>query len=214
MRRGAMGGGRGRALAAVLAALMSAGAPAARADDAAETHHHHHQLAGGDGPGSAVARSERAYDVPDAALLDSDGNPVAARSALDSDQPVMLDFIYTTCSAVCPLLSETFAQVQRQLGPEAAKLRMVSISIDPEVDTPKVLKRYAQNYHPGAQWQFLTGKPADVSAVQRAFDAWKSNKMDHAPLVFLRASRRSPWVRYDGLVDPATLVREIRATRG
>jgi protein SCO1 len=206
-------GAKVAALAWVFAAALALAGAAARADDESEVphHHHHHESAE---PGHGVARSEQAYAVPEVQLKDTDGRPVAARSALESDEPVMLDFIYTSCSAVCPMLSEIFAQVQRQLGADAAKLRMVSISIDPDYDTPKVLGRYAQTYHAGPQWRFLTGTTQDVSAVQQAFDAWKANKMDHAPLVFLRASKHSPWIRFEGLVDPGTLVRELRAMNG
>jgi protein SCO1/2 len=199
--------------AACLAAALLVVTTVSRADEEADEHqHHHHHAAGPGAPATtAVTRSERSYAVPDLQLEDADGRAVAVRSLLETDQPVMLDFIYTSCSAVCPLLSEIFAQVQHKLGADSAKLRMVSISIDPDYDTPRVLRRYAQAYHPGAQWRFLTGKAADVAAVQQAFDAYKANKMDHEPLVFLRASKRSPWIRLDGLVDPDMLVRELRA---
>jgi protein SCO1/2 len=205
---------RGTAAWAVCLAAASLGvASVSRADEEADEHRHHHHHAAEPGATSptAVTRSERTYTVPDLQLEDADGSAVALRSLLETDRPVMLDFIYTSCTAVCPLLSEIFAQVQRQLGPDSAKLRMVSISIDPEYDTPRVLRGYAQIYHPGPQWRFLTGKAADVAAVQQAFDAYKANKMDHAPLVFLRASKHSAWIRFDGLVEPAALSREVRA---
>jgi protein SCO1/2 len=113
----------------------------------------------------------------------------------------------------CPLLIHTFSQVERQLGTYAAGLRMVSIAIDPDYDTTKVLRAYAQTYHAGPQWRFFTGKSADVGEVQRAFDAFRANKMDHAAVVFIRASRGKPWIRFDGLVSPEVLVREYRAMR-
>jgi protein SCO1/2 len=160
---------------------------------------------------AAATRTEHAYFVPDVVLTDSDGKTVALRPLTETNQPVMLDFIYTSCTATCPLLSETFAQVQRELGAGAAGLRMISISIDPEYDTPKVLRTYAQTYHPGTQWRFLTGNPKDITEVQQAFEAYRANKMDHAAIVFLRSAPGKPWVRFDGLVDPATLVREYRA---
>jgi protein SCO1 len=152
---------------------------------------------------SAVVRTEHAYQAPDAILLNMDGRNV----------PMMLDFIYTSCTAICPMLSETFAQVQRELGADAAGVRMVSISIDPEYDTPRVLRDYAQAYHPGPQWLFLTGRSGEVVDLQRAFDAYRANKMDHAQVIFLRAGRGRPWIRYEGPVSPATLVRELRAMR-
>jgi protein SCO1/2 len=186
--------------------LMLAVTCMTRAQDSGE--HQHHQAAPA---AEAVTRTEHAYFTPDVTLTDMDGRTVALRPLLETDQPTMLTFIYTSCTAICPLLSETFAQVQRELGADSAKLRMVSISIDPEYDTPKVLRAYAQTYRAGAQWRFLTGNPKDITEVRRGFDAYRVNKMDHAAVVFLRASQGKPWIRFDGLVSPATLVREYRA---
>jgi protein SCO1 len=185
--------------------LMLALSCVTRAQAPAE-HHQHAQAAA-----EATTRTEHAYFTPDVTLTDSEGKTAALRPLLESDQPVMLNFIYTSCTAICPMLTETFAQAQRELGADAAGLRMVSISIDPEYDTPKALKAYAQTYHAGPQWRFLTGRSADVAEVQRAFDAYRANKMDHAALVFLRASKGKPWIRFEGLVSPGVLVREVRA---
>ena len=193
---------RGWMGAAIAMAAIYANAPAQQSGE-----HRHHQTA----YAPSVARAERAYSVPDVKLKDTDGHSVALRPLLELNQPVMLDFIYTSCTAICPLLSETFAQVQRDLGADAAGLRMVSISIDPEYDTPKVLRRYAQTYHAGPQWRFLTGSPNDVAKVQMAFDAYRANKMDHAAIIFIRASQARPWIRFEGLVAADTLAGEYRA---
>jgi protein SCO1/2 len=118
----------------LLALALSCGAPA---QDAGQPQHQHVQSIPA---ADAMTKSEHAYFTPDVTLRDTDGRTVALRPLLEADQPVMLDFIYTSCTAICPLLSETFSQVQRQLGTDAAGLRMVSISIDPDYDTPKVLR--------------------------------------------------------------------------
>ena len=192
--------------AALAMAAICGNAPA---QESGEHTHHHHQAASA----PSVARTERPYSVPDVMLKDTNGDRVALRPLLELDQPVMLDFIYTSCTAICPLLSETFAQVQRDLGADAAGLRMVSISIDPEYDTPRVLRAYAQTYHAGPQWRFLTGSPSEVAKVQTAFDAYRANKMDHAAIIFIRSSQARPWIRFEGLVTAATLVGEYRAMR-
>jgi protein SCO1/2 len=87
---------------------------------------------------------------------------------------------------------------------------MVSISIDPDHDTPARLKAYAEKFQAGADWQFLTGTRADTLAVQRAFDAYRGSKMNHAPLTLLRASSGSPWVRLDGFASASELVAEVK----
>lgn len=154
-------------------------------------------------------RTQANYTIPDVNLVDADGAGVSLRSAL-ADKPVILNFIFTSCGAICPVMSRTFSQVQSALGPERDKVRMVSISIDPEQDTPAVLKAYADKYGAGPQWEMLTGSLNDSIAVQRAFDVYRGDKMNHLPTTFLRARPGQPWVRLDGFASAADILREYR----
>jgi protein SCO1/2 len=88
---------------------------------------------------------------------------------------------------------------------------MVSISIDPEHDTPARLNAYAAKFHAGPQWRFLTGSLPDTIAVQKAFDAYRGEKASHVPLTFLHASPGAPWVRIEGFVSAGELMHEYRA---
>lgn len=178
----------------------------------AETEHHHHAVAQSAVAGdSAYQRSSASYDIPDVRLVDMDGAQFSLREGLGGDQPVMLNFIFTSCTAICPVMSATFRQVQESLGEEGGRVRMVSISIDPENDTPARLKEYADRFHAGPQWRMLTGSIEDSIAVQRAFDAYRGGKMNHEPVTFLRAAGADqPWVRLDGLASASDIVQEYR----
>jgi protein SCO1/2 len=196
-------------LAAALSIGLAPAFPAAIAAESMHDHHHHHHAmpAAADG----YVRSQAAYTVPDVKLVDADGVGVPLRSELvDEDKPVILNFIFTTCGAICPVMSATFSQVQDALGEARDAVRMVSISIDPEQDTPAVLKAYAGKYGAGPQWQLLTGSLADSVAVQRAFKVYRGDKMSHQPATFLRAGRGQPWVRLDGFASAADILREVR----
>ena len=160
------------------------------------------------GSGASYARSERTYAVPDVTLVDDGSRPVRLREALAADEPVMLNFIFTTCTAICPVMTGIFARVPRELGSEAGRLRLISISIDPEQDTPARLRAYAERFGAGPRWSFLTGRIQDVEAVERAFDAYRGDKMNHEPVTLLRAGPGSPWIRLDGFASPADLARE------
>ena len=82
-----------------------------------------------------------------------------------------LNFIFTTCTDVCPLFTANLAQLQRTLKNEQGNVFFVSISTDPEVDSPKVLKSYAQRYGADFQnWAFLTGSEAQLQQVWKSFD--------------------------------------------
>jgi protein SCO1/2 len=155
-------------------------------------------------------RSLRSYRIPDVTLLDMTGARVALASALGGDTPVFLNFIFTSCTSICPVMSATFAEVQRQLDADGNRIRMISISIDPEHDNPDQLSAYARKHDAGPDWRFLTGRSADIVAVQNAFNAYRGNKMSHVPSTFLRASASGPWVRIDGFASAADLVAEYR----
>ena len=155
-------------------------------------------------------RSEHAYPLKDYPLVDMAGEETSLLREVDTDRPVMVNFIFTTCTTICPVMSGTFAQVQSELGPQAAEMRMVSFSIDPEYDTPERLRAYAQQFGAGSQWQFLTGDLDDLIAVQKAFDVYRGNKMSHEPTPLLRRSEGDPWVRLDGIASAAEIVAEYR----
>ena len=119
--------------------------------------------------------------------------------------------IFTTCTTICPVLSASFAQTQKALGPDARDVQMVSISIDPEYDTPAKLREYAKRFKAQERWTFYTGDLVDVVAVQKAFDVYRGDKMNHPPVTFLRTEADAPWVRFEGFASAGDLVREYRA---
>jgi len=172
-------------------------------------HEHHHQALPGAQDG--YVRTLATYTVPDVKLLDVNGARVSLRSELaEQGRPVILNFIFTSCTAICPVMTATFSQVQATLGPQRNAVRMVSISIDPEQDTPAVLKAYAGKFGAGPQWQILTGSLHDSIAVQRAFNVYRGDKMGHAPATFLRAKAGQPWVRLDGFASATDILQEYR----
>ena len=193
---------RHRAGSAVVAALLLLLLPAGR-------------LSAADGGGSGVRGpgyriTQVAVSVPDVMLTGMDGRPVPLRAMLGDDRPVMLQFVFTTCPTICPLLTAIMAKVREDLGKDREKIRAVSITIDPEHDSPAVLREYAANFDADPDWMFLTGRLPDVVAVQRAFGSYLGNKMNHPPYTFLRRSPRDPWVRIDGIVHADVLDVETR----
>lgn len=155
-------------------------------------------------------RSEQSYPLIDRRLVGMSGEETSLPKVLDTEGPVMLNFIFTTCPTICPVMSGVFSQVQKQLGPASGEVRMISISIDPEYDTPERLRDYARRFDAGPQWQFLTGDPADIIAVQKAFDVYRGTKMSHEPTTLLRGSKNEPWIRLDGIASAGEIVAEYQ----
>ena len=182
-------------------------APAAEGGAIDHAHMHHAIPAPGTGQ---YQRSLHAYAVPEVVLVNAEAQPVRLRELLGDDQPVMLNFIFTTCTTICPVMSKVFADLPAHMGTGAANLRLVSISIDPENDTPAQLKAYAGQFRPNPRWSLLTGRLEDSKAVQRAFDSYRGDKMAHEPLTLIRHAHSSQWVRISGFATPDELVAEYR----
>jgi protein SCO1/2 len=191
-------------LAASFAAAIGFGAVMALADDVADPHAHHRQTMPG------TQRSTVDYVLPPVKLVRDDGKTVSLAEELNDGRPVVLNFVYTSCTGICPVMSQTFSQLQSKLGRERERVHMVSISIDPEQDTPARLRAYAKKFEAGSQWQHYTGSTAASLAVQRAFDVYRGDKMNHTAVTLLRVAPEKPWRRIDGFTSGEDLLHEYR----
>lgn len=156
-------------------------------------------------------RSMVRYQLPDVEIQNMDGDSTQLLAVLNQDSPVILNFIFTTCTTVCPVLTATFAQAQKGLMTAKTKPRMISISIDPEYDTPERLRKYAKKFKAGPQWQFFTGESKIINNILQAFRAYRGSKLNHEPVTFLRISSNDPWVRLDGFTSAGELVKEYQS---
>jgi protein SCO1/2 len=140
--------------------------------------------------------------APPFALTAQDGRKVALADL--RGKVVAVTFIYTQCPDICPLLTQKMAQVQDELGAAfGAKIAFVSITLDPEHDTPAVLKDYAEAWgaKPGA-WLFLTGSAAAIRDVTRRYGVFFAKKedgsVDHTQLTSLVDASGQMRVQYLG----------------
>ena len=157
------------------------------------------------------ARTTARYDVPSITLRDQNNTPVNIRDLLAGDRPVAMQFIFTSCATICPVLSASFAQSEDAILETAPDARLVSITIDPQYDTPARLKAYAARYKAGESWRFLTGSLSDIRRVIAAFDAVleSDNKMYHRPYTYFRGHAGDHWVRTEGLLSSNRMLREF-----
>jgi protein SCO1 len=156
--------------------------------------------------GNEVTTSSVQYEVPNLLLVRQDGESVSLRKEMDDGRPVVLNFIFTTCGSICPLMSQVFGEFQRKLGTESGHVHLMSISIDPEQDTPERLREYAERFGAGPGWQYYTGTLAASQSAQQAFNVYRGDKMSHTPVTLLRAAPGQPWLRLDGFVTPDQLL--------
>jgi protein SCO1/2 len=139
----------------------------------------------------------------DRELLDQEGRKVRFASEVIGDRIVAVDFVYTTCTTVCPVLSAVFAQVQERLGDRLGReVVLLSITVDPVRDKPQRLRAYAAKHGAREGWTWLTGSKRDVDEVLTAMGAYTPNFEDHPAMVLVGDGRTGEWTRFFGF--PAT----------
>ena len=127
-----------------------------------------------------------------------------------ADRIVAINFVYTTCTTICPVLSALFAQVQDQLGPRlGAEVRLVSMSIDPARDTPKRMAAEAAKFDAAPGWLWLTGRKNDVDRVLMGLDAYAPAFEEHASMILIGDAERGVWRRLFGFPAPDEIVAVI-----
>ena len=161
-------------------------------------------------PGPVISTAVLHYTVPAVQMVRDDNKVVSLPEEMNDGRPVVLNFIFTSCSSICPLMSQVFAQFQQRLGAESQNVHLMSISVDPEQDTPAQLREYARRFHAGLSWQHYTGTVEASLAAQRAFNVWRGDKMGHTSVTFMRVAPDKPWLRIDGFVTPDELLERYR----
>lgn len=159
-------------------------------------------------------RTDITVDVPDLEVIDQTGAIVRLRDVLLQDKPVFVEFVYATCTTICPVLSAGFSSMQRKLGDDRDRVALVSFTIDPEHDTPEELDKYLKRYGAKDGWSFYTGTREDIDTIMRAFDAFVADKMSHRPLTFVRTPKTGRWVRLFGFAGTADLLAELVRAEG
>lgn len=157
-----------------------------------------------------VSQKRVSITLPDVVQERADGKKVKFIDAINDGRPVILNFIFTTCKAICPISSSIFMNFQKKLGKDFSKVHMVSISIDPDQDTPSVLRKYAKEYHAKSGWDFYTGTANDSLAIQQAFDVYRGDKMYHDPVTFVRTAPGKTWLRINGFTTANALLQDYQ----
>lgn len=145
---------------------------------------------------------------PNVPLVTQDGKTVRFYDDLIKGKSVAINFIFTDCTEVCPLETANLVQLQRVLGERVGRdIVFYSISIDPQRDTPEVLKAYAAKF--GATWLFLTGKPEDIRLIGKKLGMLRerdeTTKSHHAAQLMLGDEPKGQWQRNSAVDNPRFL---------
>jgi len=149
-------------------------------------------------------------ELRDELLVNQHGDAVRFVTDVVGDQIVVMDFVYTTCTTVCPVLSAIFQQVQTGLSDRLGNdVSLISVSVDPVRDTPARLNDYATRLQAHPEWVWLTGEKTTVDEVLRGLGAYTPNFEDHPSIVLVGDPQTGTWKRFFGFPGPDKLLAAV-----
>lgn len=153
-------------------------------------------------------------DVP---LRDQNGKEVRLYTDLIAGKTIVVNSFFATCSGSCPVMTGTFRKIQQDLGDRLGRdVHMISITVDPETDTPEQLRRFAKEAGAKPGWRFVTGDPANVRLALQKLGLSTDVKENHTAIVIIGNEPKGVWKKAFGLAPPdevRKLVREVVAAK-
>lgn len=139
--------------------------------------------------------------IPDISVVTQDGTPVNFYSDLVKGKVVAVNFVFTSCTTVCPPLGAIFGKLQG----ERANAQLISVSIDPEVDTPERLKTWSKKFGAKPGWTLVTGKKDDITRLLKALNAYSPDYVNHQPVTLVGNDATGTWKRSYGFTSATKL---------
>ena len=160
-----------------------------------------------EGP-TASTRSPAEKYFSDVELIDQDGNKLRFYTDILKNKIVAINTFFTTCTNICPPMNRNFEKMQDALGDRLGKdVLLVSISVDPETDTPTRLKDYGRRFHARPGWLFLTGKKENVDWALYKLGQYVETKDDHTNIFIIGNEPKGLWKKAFGLAKSEELIK-------
>lgn len=160
---------------------------------------------------AAVTQDEAARQYfSDSKLTTQDGNEVRFYTDLLKERVVLIQFIYTHCKEACPLTTQQLADTQKLLGERLGKdIYFLSISVDPERDTPDLLQEFGDKFGAGKGWFFLTGSKQNVELVTRKLGEVAPVAEGHLPIFLLGNVKTGHWLKMQPYTQPSLIAEQL-----
>ncbi len=160
-----------------------------------------------DDPGAAAHKY-----FGDIELVNQKGEAVRLYSDLLHDRVVVINTFFTECEGACPMMAANYAAIQETVGERLGKdVLLISISVDPKIDTPAKLTAYAQRFRARPGWVLLTGTNENVDRALGKLGASVAERADHSNLFFIGNLRTGLWKKAFGLAKPDELVKVVQS---
>jgi len=157
-------------------------------------------------PPADAALTFSSAKIPNTRIVDQNGKQLNFYDDLIKGKTVAVNFIFTTCTTVCPPLTATFRKVQQTASERGLDVKLVSVSVDPVVDTPERLRAFAEKFNAGQSWTFVTGEKGEIDSLLQSLGVAVTNKNDHTPMILIGNDSVDYWTRAYGLSPPSRLV--------
>lgn len=165
--------------------------------------HAHHEAPK---PGHVEYRTEDGLSIPDVPVVTQDGETVHFYQDLVEDKVVAMNFVFTTCTTICPPLGANFGKLQDELGEKLGRdVHLISVSVDPVTDTPERLKAWGAIFEARSGWTLVTGEKDEVTHLLKALQVFTPDIRDHSPVVLVGNAETGTWTRAYGLAPPKEL---------
>src|SRR5215471_13036827 len=150
--------------------------------------------------------------IPNLPVQTQDGKTVRFYDDLIKDKIVIISFIYTSCTDICPLTTARLSQLEEKLGDVVGRdIFILSMSVDPVNDTPQRLKEYSEAFQTGPGWTFVTGKLDDIRAINFKFGERSQKLNEHRNEIVPGNDAMGQWQRDSAFGDLNRLVMTVRA---
>lgn len=161
-------------------------------------------------PGLSLDEANREY-FTDAQVMTHDGRQLRFYSDVLKDKRVLINFFYSNCPTAPPGMARLF-KVQSLLGDElGTSVLLISISVDPERDSPEVIQEYARRYNPKQGWLFLTGNAEAMNLINRKLGNTLRLPEGHLRLFLLGNLKTGHWMKMLESAPPSSIVDGLRS---
>ena len=167
-----------------------------------------------DNGGDRAASEEKARNYfTNLELINQNGEKVLFYDDVLKDKVVVINFIFTNCQGACPLMTRNLTMVRDMLGESAGrKIHFVTLSLDPERDTPQAMKEFAETHNANQDgWQFLTGVPDNVNFIVNRLGSFTEDLEAHSTTLLAANVRNAHWTKIPPTVPPQGVVQRLTA---
>ena len=162
-------------------------------------------------PSKQILVGQQVKFLPDLALLDQDNHQVRFYSDLIKGRNVLISFFYTTCSNTCLRQGKVLSDLQNELGHRLGRdIFLISVTMDPETDTPQRLKTWGEQHGRRKGWILVTGRTAEMEKLVGHLTGNPLGRLEtHAPFIYLGNDKKNHWIATYGLPAPKNLMKQI-----